>query len=573
MQQWKHLSGDDPAGYNAQDSDALVRNAYGIMKDLKANNQWPIFYRHVVELDRALKYMSSQGVGLDMKMRAEAEEKLQDLLDVAEMGMEATIPDEVRKYKVYKRTPANVDGMVEIRERDIVARCGRCGLVSPTKPHFKVFKKKENPCGGAEKVGNEEDVLRWARPLPFKVSKQSLSTYQKALRHQAILSRKDRKITFDENAIIKLIKKYPNDPLYPIILQFREYQKLLSTYIGVTQEDGTIRGGMPLGDDRRVHTSFTHNPSTLRLASQQPNLQNLPRPGREDDLQTIIRNLVIADDGYVFYARDYSGIEAVLVGYFALAPHYIRLAKIDVHSFYTAYALNALDGRVQSADLPQLSWSDERLREHLAGIKKEFKHDRNTLYKHLVHGANFYQGARGAQEKILKETGHEYPVKIISKVMGVYFELFPEIRKWHSSLWLQAAKDGYVRNPFGYVHRFNKVYDYEKIGGKWEKKPGPDANKVVAFLPQSTASGIIKEATYRLYFKRFEEAGQWLRLQVHDEIFSEVPEERLDAVDAVNKEEMERPIPELMLPASYGMGPLLSVDTESKVGTRWGSMR
>lgn len=317
---------------------------------------------------------------------------------------------------------------------------------------------------------------------------------------------------------------------------------------------------------------FSHNPSTLRLASQNPNLQNLPRPKGEQDLASIIRNLIIAAPGHVFTARDYSGIEAVLVGYFACSPSYIRLAKIDVHSFYTAYALNQLDGRVRSADLPLLSWPDAKLRDHLAGIKKEFKFDRNTLYKHLVHGANFYQGAKGAQEKILKETGIEFPVSRISKVMQVYFELFPDIRKWHHALWLQAESMGFIRNPFGYVHRFYKVYDYEKIGGKWEKSPGPDANKVVAFLPQSTAAGIIKEAILRLYFNRFEEAGQWLRLQVHDEIFTEVPEPIVGTVDGVLKEEMERPIMALPLPASYGMGSHLVIDTEPKSGTRWGSM-
>ena len=334
-----------------------------------------------------------------------------------------------------------------------------------------------------------------------------------------------------------------------------------------------IRGGMPVGRDGKIHTTYSHNPSTLRLASQNPNLQNLPRGGGPDALQSIIRNLIVAGSGRIFIARDYSGIEAVLVGYFASSPSYIRLAKMDVHSFYTAYALNALDGRISGNDLPQLSWDDGKLSTRLAEIKKEFKKDRNELYKHLVHGANFYQGPMGARDKIFAETGKEYPVKLISKVMEVYFELFPDIRKWHKLEWFQAEKDGFSRNPFGYVHKFSKVYDYEKISGKWEKKPGPDANKVVAFKPQSTAAGIIKEAMLRLYYTRFDDAGQYLRLQVHDEVFTEVPEDRVELVDQILKEEMERPIPELRLPASFGMGEMLSIDTEAKRGYRWGSMK
>ncbi len=181
----------------------------------------------------------------------------------------------------------------------------------------------------------------------------------------------------------------------------------------------------------------------------------------------------------MFTARDYSGIEAVLVGYFAAAPGYIRLAKIDVHSFYTAYALNSLDGRVSTSELPDVSWPDERLIPALADIKQRFKHERNQLYKHLIHGANFAQTPKGAAEKIFRETGIEYPVRTIARVMDVYFELFPEIKRWHNTLLLQ-----------------------------------------------------------RLWYNRFEEAGQYLRLQIHDEVFSEVPESLIDSVDAIKKEEM-----------------------------------
>lgn len=332
---------------------------------------------------------------------------------------------------------------------------------------------------------------------------------------------------------------------------------------------------MPVGSDGRIHTQFLHNPSTLRSSSQNPNLQNLPRPSKDPDaLSNIIRNLIVAEDGSTFYARDYSGIEAVLVGYFAMAPQYIRLAKRDVHSFYTAWALHELEpGRIPANDLPLVSWDDDKLFKRLGEIKSEFSNERNSLYKHLVHGANFMQGARGAMEKIYSETGKEFPVSLVSKVMEVYFNLFPEIKKWHSSLLYQADKDGFLKNPFSYVHRFHSVFSWEKIGSKWQKTNGPTSNQVIAFLPQSTAAGIIKEAMMRLYFNRFEEAGQYMRLLVHDEIFFEVPLDKVENVDKVVKEEMERPIPEMRLPSSYNMGDLLVINTEEKIGNRWGSMK
>jgi DNA polymerase-1 len=179
----------------------------------------------------------------------------------------------------------------------------------------------------------------------------------------------------------------------------------------------------------------------------------------------------------------------------------------------------------------------------------------------------------GAREKIMLETGVAFPVETVKRVMDIYFELFPEIKKWHQSVMLQAEKDGFLRNPFGYIHRFAKVFEYEKVGGKWQKEPGPEANKVIAFLPQSTAAGIIKEAMLRLYFQRFDEAGQYLRLLVHDELFLEVPEALLPQIELVLTEEMEKPIMEMPLPSSYGMGKHLVILTEGKKGKRWGGMR
>jgi hypothetical protein len=105
MRIWKHLSGDDPAGYNCQDSDATLRDFVGIKHDLTANGLWNVFTRHVVQLDKVLSYMSGKGVLRDEVMRKDAEVKLQDLLDVTEIKMEASVPQAARKLKVYKKTP------------------------------------------------------------------------------------------------------------------------------------------------------------------------------------------------------------------------------------------------------------------------------------------------------------------------------------------------------------------------------------------------------------------------------------------------------------------------------------
>jgi uracil-DNA glycosylase family 4 len=581
---WKHLSDSAPAYYNAKDADMALRNWFGIRRDLEANNLWHVYQRHWIDLQAATSYMSACGVLLDMEMRDKSDQVMGDLLDQIEASMEAAVPKEARKQKILWKKPKNTDGFEEVVKEKSTAYCTNCGLLAP-----KRWKKHKALCGGSETL-LPLPVTAWSKPLEFKISKVGLTSYQQALKHHAVLSRRERKVTFDVDALNKLIKDYPKDPLYPRILEHRKVQKLHSTYIGVRERDesgiiipaGRILGGMPVGPDGRIHTVYGRNANTLRFTSEDPNLQNLPRPNPKDpnDLANIIRNLVMAKAGSVLYARDYSGIEAVLTGYFALLPEYIRLAKRDVHTYYTVYALAELEhgARISSKDLPDINWPDEKLFPYLEELKGRFKADRNNLYKHLVHAANFMQGAKGAQAKIFSETGVEYPLKTVQKVMDVYFALFPKIKQWHTNVLGEAERDGYLRNPFDYVCRFSRVYDYKWDYGEWVKKPNPDvSNKVVAFKPQSTAVGIITEAILRLYYDRFEEAGKYLRLQVHDELMFEVPRDLWRQIDQICQEEMERPIKQMPLPASWNMGTHLTVLTEAKADlnepSRWGKMK
>lgn len=608
---WKHLADKEPAFYNAKDADAALRNWIGIKKDLIANNLWSVYESHWIELSKALKFMSGKGVLRDNAMRDDAEKEMSSLLDGIESKMEEAVPTNAREIKIYKKTPKELTelakvypeprteetelewsravkstGLFQLERNYPVKYCSSCGLNLSRKDKTHTAK-----CAGATLPPTILPVpqLVWGRALEFKISKKRMSSYQASLKHQAILSRKEKKITFNADALTLLVKKYPKDPLYPRILEHRKLQKLLSTYIGYSGElvNGewkpyrNLLGGMPVGKDGRIHTVYGRDASTLRFTSEDPNLQNLPRPNPKDpeDLVNIIRNLVVAEEGSVLYARDFSGIEAVLTGYFSLDPKYIRLAKRDIHTYYTVYALYELEGgkRIQAADLPDIDWSDDRLFPYLEQLKKEFKTERNTLYKHLVHAANFMQGALGAKDKIFSETGIDYPVKTVQKVMDVYYALFPKIRQWHKNVLNQVEKDGYIRNPFNYVHRFNRVYDYKKEFGEWIKKPGSDANKAIAFGPQSTAVALITEAILRLYFNRFDEAGQYLRLQVHDELLLEIPRSNWESVDRIVQEEMERPSPQLAMPASWGMESHLGILTEAKIDlnspSRWGSMK
>lgn len=580
---WKHLSDAEPAKYNAIDADAALRCWLGILPSLREYKLYPVFERHVLKLNEVLRNMTGVGIPLDAEARKAAEAQLSTLQNQIKQEMDRVVPEAARIFDPYLKTPKDTTGMVQVDGVRKTKKCPNCQAIDVTAAHFKSIGKKklkagelENPCSGFSGLKEEIPAKLWAVPPEFKLSTVSLTRYQTVVGHKPIINRKENRPTFDENAVKELRKNYPKDPLYPTIINFRETQTLLSRYVGRTQDDGKIKGGLRVGPDGRVRCTYTHNPSTLRLASQNPNMQNLPRPDPKNPaaLGNLIRNLITASPGWILGARDFSGIEAVLVGYDAKDKDYIRLALRDVHSFYTAYALYEIEKRIPANDLPLLSWDDAKLFGRLADIKKDFKKDRNNLYKHLVHAINFGQGAYGARDKIYEETDIVYDAKLIQKLMSIYHNLFPKIGKWQRDIRLQAHDEGFLTNAFGYVHRFNHVFRYvkDKYTGEMERKPGDDAEAVLAFRPQSNAAGILKEAMLRLYFERYEEAGQFMRLTTHDEILWECPPERLEQIDAVFVEEMEKPVLQMPLPDSYGMGTHLYILTEGKSGYRWGEM-
>ena len=331
---------------------------------------------------------------------------------------------------------------------------------------------------------------------------------------------------------------------------------------------------MPVGPDGRVHTIFTHNPSTLRLSSHSPNMQNLPRGG---EYGKWVKSMFVAPEGRVFWARDFSAIEAVLVGYFAGSARYTRFAKLGVHAYLTSH----LVGRPA-----ELSWPDTQLKDYFSELKRTDKPSYETA-KRVVHLSNYMGTPKRMQE--------EYPetfktVKDAARLQGFYFDLFPEIKTWHREFCERVdgtrrrrAEDGekvadpwtlgvcHVRNPFGYVHRFYNVLDWERIDGKWYSTFGEDAKRLIASMPQGTAAGVIKRSARGLAADPV--AGPSLRLLIHDEIFGEVAEGDVERCLSESKRVMEAPIPELPLDPAWGMGEFLSIGSEAKVGRCWGEMK
>ena len=308
---------------------------------------------------------------------------------------------------------------------------------------------------------------------------------------------------------------------------------------------------------------MTHDPSTLRLASKAPALMNLPREGP-------VRGMFVAPPGQTFWAVDFAGIENIIVGHLAKSERYVRLSKLDMHSFFTAHVLCEIERVITPADVPSEGWPDDQLRAALKAIKARFPKQRQANKPH-IHGSNYMEGPGMIQESMLKEHKVVTPLKQIKRLQSFYFELFPEVKeRQRRVLGIDELSDyaahegayqkGYLRTPFGNIHRYYDVLTHVKGPKGWELRPSTDAKRAVAFVPQSCGRFVLTRAAQRLP----EDTKATLRLFIHDEQLGMCRQEELDQHLQAAMLEMGRPVPEL-----GGM----VFPVEAKAGQSWGEMR
>ncbi len=603
---WKHEASNTPALYNAIDASAAGQNMRGTMKLLKQHGMWDIYKDFILDLDPVFSAMTRAGMPVDLAKRVESSKQLIEKRHDVHTKIESVVPQDIKLWEPpngYIRTPKDTRGMQEITV-DAVRHneCSICGLHSPPKSHFKAAIKhtcsicgskwtakhtapkrggsvceegikvstETNPCVEGVVVEVVEGEKRWARPVPFKASTQGIQRYQKHFKHPLIYVGKgaERKVTCDEKAIAKLIGRHPEHPFYEYVLDDREYGTIGSRYIGwYDVATGALSGGFPVGRDGRIHGHFRHTPSTLRSSMVSPNLQNIPR-GDDSAVQRLVKQIFIAGHGNIFIERDFSGIEAKIVGYHCGSKDYIRLSSIDVHSYLTAHNLYR-EGIFLASDLPDLKWTDADLGDYLKVIKKKYPVKR-TIAKIMVHSSNYRIGPR--------ELCEQHPtvfhnVKSAAMARAAYYEVFPEIPKWHERLCLQVDKSCVYKNSFGHIQRFYDVLSWTKKGTSWVWDFGVDSKRLIAAGPQSDAAFIGKKALKRMYYNYPDTLAQWLRLFIHDSNLIECPVEQADYADEVMRVEMEKPIEEMPLDPGWGLGNYLAIGSESKRGFSWGEMK
>jgi DNA polymerase I-like protein with 3'-5' exonuclease and polymerase domains len=579
---WKHLSDDSPGEYAAIDAVQTQRCVEGLEADLKKFGQWEIYKRHAYDIDR-LCYAPAKKVGvlLDKERLLDLQGSLEEDRDGFEAEIRKVIPQEILPLEPSKGRKTAPKDNIEFFEKKVVQftyDCKACGGLDLPEKHS-CRKKGLEP--DVQLI--EREVSRWFKYGEFNPdSPKQVMRYIKFHGHKPGRAKGTSKETTNVDTIEKLAKS-TKDPFYTNLGKLRRIGKVLGTYVGGFLDR--------MDEDGRVHPSYTHKPSTWRTASEDPNFQNvIKQHGEEDEfnLGSRFRSCIVAAAGCKLIELDLSAVEAVEVGWFAGDPTYIRLAKISIHSFLCSYIIN------EPADL---SWPDDELTRYLKSVKKRFKipYERS---KRVIHGSNYLLSPKGMH--LYYPT--TFPTaKSAEEIQSMYFSVAPSIPVWQKSVQERAHRQKYLGgndHPFRYRHHFYNVYSYTRISkreaetlegmgkpvaeirGRWYAVSlGSDGKRCVAYYPQSTTNGVLKEAMLKLfnpdhpsyigdaYFGKTP-----LRAPIHDSLFFEVENKRVDEVLEKVVKEMTAPIVQQPCPKEWELGEYLTVGVEANIGTSWDKM-
>ncbi len=303
------------------------------------------------------------------------------------------------------------------------------------------------------------------------------------------------------------------------VLGWRQLAKLKSTYTDALQKEINRRTG-------RVHTSYSLAATTTgRLASSDPNLQNIPirtEEGRK------IRKAFVAEEGHVLLSADYSQIELRLLAHIAD----IDALKDAFHAGLDIHAMTA----------------SEVFGVPIEGMDPAVRRRAKAINFGIIYGISAFGLAN--QLSISRGDAKTY--------IETYFERFPGIRTYMDKTIAACRESGYVETIFGRRCHMRNINDKNPMQRAFGERAAINAPI------QGSAADVIRRAMTRME-AALEDAGLGktrMLLQVHDELIFEVPEDDLEAVSAVVTRVMaEAPLPVL------GLSVPLVVDCGS--GANW----
>jgi len=307
----------------------------------------------------------------------------------------------------------------------------------------------------------------------------------------------------DQDTLIELLDLHP---VVSKIMEFRELNKLLTTYFNVLPE--------LVDNSDRLHTKFIQTgASTGRIISKEPNLQNIPI---RTDLGKKVRESFIAEDGYILASFDYSQIELRVLAHFSKDPYLIDSFEkgIDIHK-ETAAKLFSVP---------------------IENVTEEQRRKAKTINYAILYGMSSH--GLSSELKISEEEATTY--------IDIYFNKFRNVKKFIDTIIECAKKQGYVETILGrrrYIPELeSKNKNIQKFG-----------ERIAINSPiQGSGADIIKASMINVYRKLREKKSR-IVLQIHDELLVEVHNDEKNEVLDIVKREMENSI-KLDVPVKVEVG-------------------
>ena len=307
--------------------------------------------------------------------------------------------------------------------------------------------------------------------------------------------KKTRKGSFATSASVLEDLAFKGNQFPQLILDWRQVSKLKNTYSDSLPEHINPK-------TKRVHTSFLLAATTTgRLASSDPNLQNIPIKS-EDGKD--IRKAFIAKNGFTLVSADYNQIEMRILADLADVKELKKAFKNneDIHSLTASQVFNI----------------------DIKKVDQDMRRKAKAINFGIIYGISQYGLAK--QIMVSNNEAEEF--------LNSYFLKFPEIKDYMNTTIKFCRKSGYVNNIFGRRSHFSGINDKNFNVRNFQERAAINAPI------QGSASELMRIAMIRLSnkFNNIKDIKTKMLLQIHDELIFEVPKTELKRINNIIKEEM-----------------------------------
>ena len=314
-------------------------------------------------------------------------------------------------------------------------------------------------------------------------TKQLREIFFEKLKYRIIKKTPGGQPSTDEKVLAELAEEYE---LPKVLLEHRTLSKLKSTYTDKLPNQVSQSTG-------KVHTSFHQAVTTTgRLSSSDPNLQNIPI--RTEDGRRI-RQAFEPSKGNKFISADYSQIELRVMAHMSKDEGLLEAFREgqDVHS---KTASEVFDVGIKD-------------------VTSDLRRNAKAINFGLIYGISAF--GLGKQLGISRNLAAEY--------MAMYFEKYPDVKKYMESTKEFASQNGYVETLFG-----RRLYLRDINATNAMRRQASERAAINAPV-QGTAADIMKIAMINMHKAiKTQKSEAKLILQVHDELILDTPKDEIDKI-------------------------------------------